>query len=128
MERVIGLGGPFIKAKDPNALSAWYQEHLGIPFNNGTYAVWNFDMPEGEKKPGFNIFSIFPADSGYFKPSEKPTMINFVVKDLFALIEKLKDEGVDIAGEPVSEEYGKFGWIIDPEGNKIELWEAPPGK
>ena len=120
MERVIGLGGPFIKAKDPKTLAAWYQKHLGIPFQ-GTYAMW---MPP-EKPVGFTLFSLFKADSDYFSPSTKDTMINFMVKDLFGLIDILKTEGVTIAGEPTDTEYGKFGWIVDPEGNKIELWQPP---
>jgi predicted enzyme related to lactoylglutathione lyase len=121
MHRVIGLGGPFLKSKDPKGLAAWYEKHLGIPFSGGTYAVWHIN----EKTKGFNILSFFPSDSGYFKPSEKECMVNFVVEDLFELIETLRKEGVTIAGDPVEEEYGKFGWILDPEGNKIELWEAP---
>lgn len=67
----------------------------------------------------------FKKDADYFAPSEKQVMVNFIVKDLFTLIAVLKVEGVPMAGEPIDEEYGKFGWIIDPEGNKIELWEPP---
>lgn len=125
MKRVIGLGGPFIKATDPRGLAAWYEKHLGIPFNGGTYAVWPFAEGQEEPAPGFNIFSVFPDNSSYFNPAVKPFMVNFIVEDLSGLIQALQEEGVTIAGEPVSEEYGKFGWIIDPEGNKIELWEPP---
>ena len=121
MERVIGLGGPFIKAKDPKALAAWYEKHLGVPFNGGTYVTWQF----GDSKDGFNIMSFTKQESDYFKPSEKEVMINFIVKDLHALIGQLKEEGVTIAGDPQDSEYGKFGWIMDPEGNKVELWQAP---
>jgi predicted enzyme related to lactoylglutathione lyase len=120
MERVIGLGGPFIKARDPKALAAWYEKHLGIAFGGGTYAVMK---PEADSK-GYNILTFFKEDSDYFAPSEKAVMVNLMVRDLFALIEVLKEEGVTIVGDPISEEYGKFGWIMDPEGNKIELWEA----
>jgi predicted enzyme related to lactoylglutathione lyase len=122
MERVLGLGGPFIKASDPKALAAWYQTHLGIPFNNNTYAIWPF-APEGEAQAGFNILSFFPKDSAYFKPSESQVMVNFMVKDLFALLAVLKEEGVEVVGEPMVEDYGKFGWVLDLEGNKVELWE-----
>lgn len=121
MERVTGLGGPFIKASDPKALAAWYEKHLGIAFGGGTYAVLKAEEASG----AYNIISFFKEDSGYFAPSEKAVMVNFVVKDLFALIAVLKEEGVTIVGDPISEEYGKFGWIMDPEGNKIELWEPP---
>lgn len=125
MERVTGLGGPFIKANDPKLLAEWYEKHLGISFKGATYTDWQFTNADGSKKAGCNVFSFFKKDSNYFAPSEKQTMINFIVKDLFALLAILKDEGVTIVGDPMDEEYGKFGWILDPEGNKIELWEPP---
>jgi predicted enzyme related to lactoylglutathione lyase len=125
MERVIGLGGPFLKVKDPKAMADWYQQHLGIHFNGGTYVVWPFENENGEKKEGFNIMTFFKSESNYFAPSDSKVMINFVVKDLDKLLAALKEEGVQIIGEPVDGEYGKFAWILDPEGNKIELWQAP---
>jgi predicted enzyme related to lactoylglutathione lyase len=125
MERVTGLGGPFIKANDPKGLAAWYEKHLGIIFNGTAYTVWQFENKDGSKKQGYNVLSFFKSDADYFAPSEKPVMINFIVKDLFALLDVLKEEGVTLVGEPMDEEYGKFGWILDPEGNKIELWQTP---
>jgi len=125
MERVIGLGGPFIKAKDPKGLAAWYEQHLGISFNGGAYTVFPFQNEDGSKKKGYNVFSFFKEDNEYFAPSTKEVMLNFIVKDLFALLDVLKEEGVTIVGDPMDEEYGKFGWIMDPEGNKIELWQPP---
>lgn len=125
MERVTGLGGPFIKAKDPKALAAWYEKHLGIQFNGSVYTVWPFTTGDGSQKQGYNVLSFFKNDSDYFKPSETQVMVNFIVKDLFALLKVLKEEGVEVVGDPMDEEYGKFGWILDPEGNKIELWEPP---
>lgn len=125
MERVIGLGGPFIKADNPKELAAWYEKHLGISFNWATYTDWQFTNSDGSKKQGYNVLSFFKKDADYFAPSEKQVMVNFIVKDLFALITVLKGEGVTITGDPIDGEYGKFGWIIDPEGNKIELWEPP---
>lgn len=125
MQRVIGLGGPFIKANDPKALAAWYEKHLGIAFNNGTYTVFPFANEDGSPRPGYNVFSFFKKDSDYFAPSDKSTMINLIVSDLFGLLEELKNEGVEVVGDPMDEEYGKFGWVLDPEGNKIELWEPP---
>lgn len=121
MQRVIGLGGPFIKANDPKALAAWYEKHLGIPFNGSTYAM----LPFGEKKDGFNLITFFKKESEYFSPSTKDVMVNLVVADLTSLIAALKEEGVTIVGEPTDSEYGKFGWVMDPEGNKVELWQAP---
>lgn len=125
MERVIGLGGPFIKANDPKSMVAWYEKHLGISFNGTVYTSWEFTNEDGSKRTGSNVLSFFKQDSDYFAPSEKKVMLNFIVKDLFALLEVLKSEGVQLVGDPMDEEYGKFGWILDPEGNKIELWEPP---
>ena len=125
MQRVIGLGGPFIKAEDPKALAAWYEKHLGMVFNGTTYTDWKFADKDGKTIPGSNVFSFFKKGSEYFNPSTKDVMVNFIVKDLFGLIEVLKSESVTISGDPINEEYGKFGWIMDPEGNKIELWEPP---
>ena len=127
MERVTGLGGPFIKAEDPKGLAAWYEKHLGIAFIGTFYTVLPFTNKDGSEKQGYNVLSFFKSDSDYFAPSNKPIMLNFMVKDLFALLAVLKEEGVTIVGEPMDEEYGKFGWIMDPEGNKIELWEPPIG-
>lgn len=128
MERVTGLGGPFIKANDPKAMAAWYEKHLEISFNGTTYAGWEFTNADGSKKTGSNVLSFFKKESDYFAPSEKQVMLNFIVKDLFGLLAVLRTEGVEIIGEPMDEDYGKFGWIMDPEGNKIELWQPPDSK
>jgi predicted enzyme related to lactoylglutathione lyase len=118
MGKVIALGGPFIKSKDPKALAAWYEKNLGVPFNGNTYAAWPM-----EKSGGSNVLTFFKEDNKYFDPSTKDVMLNFVVDDLFGLLDALKAGGVTIIGDPMDESYGKFGWIMDPEGNKIELWE-----
>ena len=125
MDRVTGLGGPFNKANDPKGLAAWYEKHLGISFNGSTYTVWQFTNEDESKRAGYNVFSFFKNDADYFNPSQKQVMVNFIVKDLFALLDILKQEGVQVVGDPMDEEYGKFGWILDPEGNKVELWEPP---
>lgn len=119
MQRVTGLGGPFIRAKDPKMLAEWYDRHLGTHFGAQTYTEFK------EIVPGNNVFSFFKEDSNYFAPSTKEVMINFRVHDAFALMKVLQEEGVTIVGEPMDEVYGKFFWILDPEGNKIELWEPP---
>jgi predicted enzyme related to lactoylglutathione lyase len=121
MKRVTGIGGAFFKAKNPKELAAWYEKHLGIPFDGNVYTSfkWKDAEPDGQ-----TVFSLFKEDSDYFAPSASTFMFNFRVADLDGLLEDLKSEGVEIVGEPQSFEYGKFGWIVDPEGNKIELWEA----
>ncbi len=123
MEKVTGIGGLFIKAKDINALAAWYQRYLGIEFGNNTYIDFKWVNKNNPAVPGHTVFSFFNDDSNYFNPSEKPFMINFRVHNLEQLLEDLKKEGIQITGNIEVFEYGKFGWIMDPEGNKIELWE-----
>jgi predicted enzyme related to lactoylglutathione lyase len=120
MKRVTGIGGIFFKTKDPEKLKQWYAAHLGIVTDNyGACFEWR--KPDGNR--GFTVWSTFKEDTTYFLPSEKEHMINYRVENLEGLLKALKEEGVTIAGEMEVYEYGKFGWILDPEGNKIELWE-----
>ena len=119
MKRVVGLGGIFFKAKDPKALYDWYRKHLGIEFApDGSGAMWrDADHPE---IPGCNVFAMFPDTTTYLGSGS--FMLNFRVDDLTALVSALRDEGVQM--EKVEEhDYGKFGWLTDPEGNRLELWE-----
>lgn len=119
MKRVIGIGGIFFKAKDPKALAEWYEKHLGIDFGGKVYADFQFQ----EKEKGWTAFSFFDENTNYFTPSEKEFMINLRVENLDELLKILRDEGVQVFDEREDGDYGKFGWILDPEGNKIELWE-----
>lgn len=123
MKRVTGIGGVFFKAKDPEKLRAWYQQHLGLEFD--AYGSVVFDCPEGEeeRKAAQTIWSLFPSDTKYFDPSAAPFMINYRVENLAGLLEQLKGEGVTVDERMEEFEYGRFGWIMDPEGNRIELWE-----
>jgi predicted enzyme related to lactoylglutathione lyase len=128
MLKVTGIGGIFLKAKDAKALAAWYDRHLGVPFGENLYVNFKWINENNPAIPGNTVFSFFKNESNYFDPSASMFMINFRVNDLEALLKKLKEEGVEIAGEILEEEYGKFGWILDPEGNKIELWEPVDDK
>lgn len=119
-KRVTGLGGFFFKTKDPDAIKNWYKEHLGIPVDQYGWTFWWKDE-NGNKCS--TQWSPFKEDTKYFSPSDKPFMMNFRVADLEGLLEVLRDEGVTVVGEMETYDYGKFGWILDPEGNKIELWE-----
>jgi predicted enzyme related to lactoylglutathione lyase len=125
MGKIIGLGGPFIKVKDPKGLAKWYEENLNISFNGSTYTVFPFTDSEGKPGAGYNVFSFFKSDSDYFSPSTSSVMINLRVEGLKSLLEELSAKGVQVVGDMIDEEYGKFGWILDLEGNKIELWEPP---
>jgi predicted enzyme related to lactoylglutathione lyase len=118
MRRVTGIGGIFFKVKDLAKSREWYQKHLGI--NSGEYGKI-FTCDEG----GMTVWNPFPADTDYFNPGDKPFMINYRVENLEELLKVLKEEGVEIVGDMQSYDYGKFGWIMDPDGHKIELWEPP---
>lgn len=122
MKRVTGLGGIFFKAKDPKALGDWYRRHLGMDVSEwgGVAFRWADDSPHGT-----TIWSPFKADTGYMAPSTAPFMVNFRVADLHALLAALRAEGCDVQDKVDESEYGKFGWVMDPEGNKVELWEPP---
>lgn len=121
-KRVTGIGGIFIKSKDPDRSKAWYKDHLGI--DSGDWGcTFEWLSAETEKKKGYTAWNIFEERSEYILPSKKDCMVNYRVKDLDALIQALKDEGVEVVGEIEVFEYGKFGWIMDPDGYKIELWE-----
>jgi len=126
MERVTGIGGIFFKAKDAAALTAWYRRHLGIDVQEWGGATFRWNEPATPH--GVTIWSIFPATSKYFNPSPAPFMVNYRVADLAALLAALRAEGCAVDERMELNEHGKFGWVTDPEGNRIELWEPPPGR
>ncbi|SFU68799.1 hypothetical protein SAMN05216480_11371 [Pustulibacterium marinum] len=119
-KRVTGLGGFFFKSEDPDAAKEWYQNHLGL--NTDQYGC-TFWWKDEDGKDASTQWSPMNADTKYFEPSQKQFMMNFRVENLEELLATLKEEGVTIVGEMESYSYGKFGWILDPEGNKLELWE-----
>jgi len=121
MERVIGVGGIFFKSQNPAKLKAWYREHLGFPTDEHGETMFAL---QGDPGP-FLIWSPFPADTKYFAPSNAPFMINFRVKDLKAMLAQLRAAGAAVDDKVQEESDGKFGWVMDPEGNRIELWEPP---
>lgn len=118
--RVTGLGGFFFKCKNPDAVKNWYSKHLGLPVDNYGCSFWWKDK---EGKDAMTQWSPMSDSTEYFNPSTKPFMMNFRVENLEELMKVLKAEGVQIVGKVEEYSYGKFGWILDPEGNKIELWE-----
>lgn len=122
MKRVTGIGGLFFKCKDPEKVKEWYKKHLELPIDNwgATFGWRDKDDPE---HVGYTAWSPFPGDTEYFAPSKKEFMFNYRVENLVELLKVLAEEGVEVIGEIEDYEYGKFGWILDPEGNKIELWE-----
>jgi predicted enzyme related to lactoylglutathione lyase len=125
MGRVTGLGGVFFKAADPDALHAWYESQLGMKREGGPVF---FRWREVDRDvPGTTVWSLFSKETKYFEPGQAAFMINYRVDDLDALLERLVAAGVWVDERRENSEYGRFAWIMDPEGNRIELWEPPAG-
>lgn len=121
-KKVTGLGGIFFKSDNPANLREWYNKHLGI--NAGNYgAMFEWLHTDAPERKGTTVWNPFKKESDYFAPSDKQFMFNFMVEDLEWLLGELKKEGIEMIGEMQVYEYGKFAHLIDPEGNKIELWE-----
>jgi len=120
--KITGIGGVFFKCKDPASMRKWYHENFGLSEDKyGHSFLWK--KPEDPRKNGYTAWNPFDDSSDYFEPSKQKYMINYRVENLEELLEELKNAGVTIIGEIQSFDYGKFGWVLDPEGNKIELWE-----
>lgn len=128
MKRVTGIGGIFFKAKDPVALRAWYRTHLGIDVQSWGGAAFRWADADGNPTTGTTIWTVAEAGGDFFAPSTSSFMVNYRVADLRALIQVLRSEGCRVLEKTEDSEYGKFGWVIDPEGNKVELWEPPKGQ
>ncbi len=126
MARVTGVGGVFLRARDPKALAAWYAEHLGITLSDygGANFLWKDEVPEGT---GMTAWSTFPADTKYFgagtEAGPQAVMVNYRVDDLDGLLDRLRAAGVWIDPKREDYEYGRFAWACDPEGNRFELWQ-----
>jgi predicted enzyme related to lactoylglutathione lyase len=128
MKRVTGIGGIFFKAEDPKKIKEWYSRHLGFNTTDwGCSFLWKEVGNESAEAPARTEWSPFKSDTDYFDPSKKQFMFNYRVENLVELLKLLKEEGVSIVGEMQEFSYGKFAWILDPEGNKIELWEPIDG-
>jgi predicted enzyme related to lactoylglutathione lyase len=128
MKRVTGIGGIFFHAKDPAALRAWYKKHLGVDVQDWGGTAFSWADAEGNPIKGTTVWSIGASDSNHFAPSKSPFMINYRVEDLAVLLKALREEGCNVLDKMDDSEYGKFGWVVDPEGNKVELWQPPPGQ
>ncbi|MEO5719332.1 MAG: VOC family protein [Chthoniobacterales bacterium] len=127
MNRVTGIGGIFIKAKDPDALRAWYRTHLGLDIQDWGGVSFPWQTPERPNENGATIWSVFPETSDYFDPSKAPFMVNYRVEDLGRVLAELRAEGCAVDEKTEESEFGKFGWVMDCEGNRVELWEPPAG-
>ena len=127
-ERVTGIGGIFFKAKDPRALAAWYREKLGVAGRGGApFSSFDWRDRDDPSRVGTTAWSLFRSDSTYFAPSQASFMIDYRVRDLDRLLAQLRAQGVSVDAKVTEDVTGKFTWLIDPEGNKIELWEPAAG-
>ena len=128
MKRVTGIGGIFLTAKDAPALCTWYQRHLGIDVLAWGGTAFSWADANGKPTGGTTIWSIAARDGDPFAPSHAAFMVNYRVEDLHAVVALLKAEGCNVLDKFDESEYGKFAWVIDPEGNKVELWQPPAGQ
>ena len=124
--RIVGIGGVFFKTANRDQMREWYSKHLGLADKGGVVTLpWReHDDPQKEH---VTVWTIFPASTGYI-PATQPFMVNYIVDDLDALLDRLKQEGVKIDAKRMNESYGRFAWIYDLDGNKIELWQPPSAK
>ena len=123
MHKVAGIGGVFLRGRDPAALRAWYAERLGIDID-ASYGGASFDWTPG----GSTIWAVFPADTDYFGRRDQASMVNYRVDDLDAMLAQLRGAGVEVIGDVEESPQGRFSWAVDPEGNRFELWEPPAGQ
>jgi catechol 2,3-dioxygenase-like lactoylglutathione lyase family enzyme len=125
--RILGIGGIFFKSPDRNEMRGWYSEHLGLA-DKGQGAMLPWREHDDPQKDHVTVWTIFPATTHYFDPGRASFMIDYIVDDLDALLDRLKQEGVKIDAQRMNESFGRFAWIYDLDGNKIELWQPLPAK
>jgi catechol 2,3-dioxygenase-like lactoylglutathione lyase family enzyme len=125
--RIIGIGGVFFKSANRDQMREWYSKHLGIA-DKGHGAMLPWRERDDPQKEHVTVWTVFPATTNYFGPGPAPFMINYIVDDLDALLDRLKQEGIKIDPNRMNESYGRFAWIYDSDGNKIELWQPPAAK
>jgi len=125
MAGVTGIGGVFFRARNREALAAWYRDHLGVPVQGWHGAQFHFADDHSKREHGYAVWALFPQDTKHFGAGSQSFMVNFRVNDLDSLLAKLRSEGSEVSEKVQADETGKFGWVTDPEGNRVELWEPP---
>jgi catechol 2,3-dioxygenase-like lactoylglutathione lyase family enzyme len=124
--RILGIGGVFFKSANRDQTREWYSKHLGLT-DKGSGAMLPWREHDDPQKEHVTVWSVFPASTDYY-PASQPFMVNYIVDDMDALLDRLKQEGVKIDPKRMDESYGRFAWIYDSDGNKIELWQPLPAK
>jgi len=125
MAKALGVGGIFFKSEDPEKLGRWYQEWLGVPVEHPFGASFR---PESLPPGGMTVWAPFSASTSYFEPSTRDYMFNLMVDNIEEALSQVAEGGAEIVGEIQDEDYGRFGWFVDPDGNKVELWEPKEGE
>ena len=125
--RILGIGGIFFKSANRDQMREWYSNHLGLA-DKGSGMMLPWREHDDPQKEHITVWSVFSSTTDYFNPGHAPFMINYIVDDMDALLDRLKQEGVKIDDKRIDESYGRFAWIYDPDGNKIELWQPTPAK
>jgi predicted enzyme related to lactoylglutathione lyase len=125
MARIIGIGGVFFKSSNPEQLYAWYEKHLGLEQTPGAGVIFRWRRGDDQDKQQMTVWSLFPRDSDYFGATSPGFMMNYIVDDLDGLLRALRAAGTLPDSQEEESEYGRFAWVTDPEGNRIELWEPP---
>lgn len=124
---VTGIGGVFFKARSPEDLREWYRRHLGVEAGpQGVHFLWR--DPDDPSRIGRTVWSVFPHDTDYFGSSDQQFMLNYIVGDLDAVLSRMREAGIHPVKEPEAYPYGRFAWVLDGEGNRIELWEPPASR
>lgn len=123
--KAIGVGGVFFRSSNPAKLAAWYRDVLGMDIEEWGTTFGNAFSPEAMPKNSFTVWSAFAADTTYFGNAKQSFMINLVVDDLDMALANVKASGAEVVPEKEEQDYGRFGWVIDPDGNRVELWEPP---
>ncbi|WP_433265245.1 VOC family protein [Actinosynnema sp. CS-041913] len=121
MAKVTGIGGVFLRARNPVRLAGWYREHLGVPMSEHGAVTFHWEAAET------TTFALFAQDTDYFGEPGQRAMLNLRVDDLPTLLRELRERGVEVLPQTEDSEFGRFGWVVDPEGNRVELWEPAPG-
>ncbi|HEV3167903.1 MAG TPA: VOC family protein [Isosphaeraceae bacterium] len=125
MAKVLGIGGVFFKASDPEGLYSWYEKHLALERTPGAGVIFPWRRAEEPDTPRMTVWSLFPKDTEYFGKTNPAFMVNYIVDDLDGMLEVLRAAGANVDDRREDSEYGRFAWVTDPEGNRVELWEPP---